>query len=557
MDPDSRQYPDAAPAAVLAHAFDIVVALDQHRLVKWRQVHNSAAFVDPSVDDAGEMIFRRIHPDDLPMVLEVEDALRSGRSDRERLTFRIRAKHDETILQTIAGIAAGIDDEGERIVVMYANLVSEEDIEPALPRSLTDAAPVGLGVWTASDHLVWCNEALQRLTGLGPSTFIDADPADLTLASEIARLAGKARAGDSAVSTVYIDGRDIRIRAGEFEGSLEDDVMISAEDVTAEMTALRSWQQSERRFAATFEHSSSGIGVIDLRGRVRKVNQAWAEMTGRPTEALCGRTLAALAESAGPEHGSKFVEEMIALRRPAFRAEMPCLHPTAGPRWLELHLTLVGNGDNPSHYVANMNDLTDRKKSEQLLRDRNDMLRDRTTHDALTRLPNRVLLEEHLVVEGARLRRQPGQTYVLSCELAGFAGVSDEIDAAVSDQALVEIARRLNTVCRDGDIVARVGKDEFAVVISNTSRVGVERVGQRIVAAINGPMLIDNRPISARISVGIAELRSADSIDHTLRRSAAAACQAGRTGAGYCFDEDGPGDRWGSDSPNDYGQLVS
>jgi len=142
-------------------------------------------------------------------------------------------------------------------------------------------------------------------------------------------------------------------------------------------------------------------------------------------------------------------------------------------------------------------------------------------HDPLTGLPNRALLLDRLGAAVARSVRERREIAVLFCDLDGFKHVNDTAGHAAGDAVLVEAASRLSAVLRQGDTVARVGGDEFVVVIEPWNRAQVDgtpdpdpdteggrslslKVADRVVEAIRAPFTVDGKDHAITISIGIA-----------------------------------------------------
>jgi diguanylate cyclase (GGDEF)-like protein len=135
----------------------------------------------------------------------------------------------------------------------------------------------------------------------------------------------------------------------------------------------------------------------------------------------------------------------------------------------------------------------------------NRQLRHLATHDALTGLPNRVLLEDRLAQAVAHADRNAQQFAVLVLDLDRFKLINDSLGHRAGDELLNEVARRLSGVVRNIDTVARVGGDEFVLVLSPTpDRLDVEQIARRAIEALNAPISISGVDLHTSASVGIA-----------------------------------------------------
>ncbi len=132
-------------------------------------------------------------------------------------------------------------------------------------------------------------------------------------------------------------------------------------------------------------------------------------------------------------------------------------------------------------------------------------LRHLATHDALTGLPNRVLLDDRIAQALTHAHRERHSFAVMLCDLDRFKLINDSLGHHAGDHLLQEVARRLTNVVRDVDTVARLGADEFIIILSPlTSRKDAEVVAQRVIEAMQPAVEIAGITIHASPSIGIA-----------------------------------------------------
>jgi diguanylate cyclase (GGDEF)-like protein/PAS domain S-box-containing protein len=261
-------------------------------------------------------------------------------------------------------------------------------------------------------------------------------------------------------------------------------------------------RRAEADAARHFELSLDLICVAGLDGRLKRVNPAFESAFGYREEELVGRSLSELVH---PDDRERTERRMAATSdgEGAVRFESRWFDRRGEVHWLEWSSTmLVGEGS--IYSVAR--DVTDRKQLER------EVAR-LSQRDPLTGLFNRRRFDEELRVRLDDARREDRGGALLLIDLDHFKAINDELGYAAGDVALREVARVLAENTRGTDalgrgadgLVARVGGDEFAVLLAEVGPVEAAVVGERLVAALEATDLrVEGNLVSLAVSVGVA-----------------------------------------------------
>lgn len=234
--------------------------------------------------------------------------------------------------------------------------------------------------------------------------------------------------------------------------------------------------------------------VTDLRGWIVWAAGAWDGLDPGHGPQFTGRRLTDMVhpedrwrvwELLDPDHGGTRI-----------RARLPS---NRGYRWVELNGQVAPQN---GHAYAVGRDITDWVEARDGWEDEREELEQAALTDPLTGLPNRRALEDHLRRSLARGARGGHGIVVLFCDLKGFKVINDELGHECGDEAFVEMARRLEHEFRASDIVARVGGDEFVVVVEAR---GPERFRDRVERALGEPLHLRGHEYRAGATVGAVE----------------------------------------------------
>ena len=297
-------------------------------------------------------------------------------------------------------------------------------------------------------------------------------------------------------------------------------------------------RDSEERFRRVFDEALIGKLLANIDGEILQVNSVVARLLGRAPAELIGESFAGLFED---ESDQTRIQELVQAGDGELRAEMSLSDVHGQSLWVLVGLSWMRELDGERVLLAQVEDITARRAAEQ-------RLTELALHDELTGLPNRRLLLERCEQAFARARSGRGDSTsvgALFIDLDGFKPINDNAGHDAGDQVLVAVANDLVAALRPADTVARVGGDEFVVLLDQHDGLAfVRSVAERITATIRRQVTTDTTSLTLSASVGIARVDLAQEPDVSpellLRRADAAmyvAKERGRDRHGV-FDSD-------------------
>ncbi|MBY0159569.1 sensor domain-containing diguanylate cyclase [Cytobacillus oceanisediminis] len=250
-------------------------------------------------------------------------------------------------------------------------------------------------------------------------------------------------------------------------------------------------------FNQAFFFAPIGMSIVSLEGKWIRVNHALTKITGYTEDELLTTNFQTLTYPKDLDTDLSYTQELVEGKRDSFEMEKRYVHKSGKIVWVLLSVSIVREGNKPLFLISQIQDITDRKNSERILKQM-------AHYDFLTQLPNRRLFEERLnhAIESANFNK--GLVAVLYLDLDGFKQINDTFGHDLGDLLLKEVASRLTGCIGNKDTVARLAGDEFTILLPETTIDNAKHVAERIIDILSNKVSVQNVVISITPSIGIA-----------------------------------------------------
>ncbi len=265
-----------------------------------------------------------------------------------------------------------------------------------------------------------------------------------------------------------------------------------------DITELTKTQRNLLLISSVFQDSPMGIMITDAETRILLVNPAFTRITGYSADEVLGKTPRVLQSG---RHDASFYQSMWSdiEKRGCWQGEIWNRRKSGEvyPQWESISAVRDERG-RITHYIGMFVDITEKKQAERFMEHL-------ANHDALTNLANRNLLMDRLQQAIAQAERRGQRVAVLVCDLDDFKRINDTLGHPAGDSLLQMVASNLVGCLRDTDTAARVGGDEFFIVlpdIGNANNALI--VAEKIMRVLNQPMPIEGRTLQVTFSMGLS-----------------------------------------------------
>jgi diguanylate cyclase (GGDEF)-like protein len=370
--------------------------------------------------------------------------------------------------------------------------------------------------------VVACNDAAQALFGGTAVTGSRADallqaPEDVAFWDDVA--AGRSGVLDSE-TTVSVGGLRALHVARSIQPLGTGHYVVTLSDRSAWRAAEDARERTVAELQATLEATADGVLVTDTAGRVRAFNRRFADLWALPADLLEERSEAndvavhlwlrrCVVDADGYE------SRLQAVLEAGLASAIDQLHLQSGPVIERVTRPLCQHG-RPVGWVYSFRDLSERIAADQ-------RIRQLSHHDVLTGLMNRRELEAAVARASSALGPAGAGFALLLIDLDHFRTINASFGTAVGDRVLAELAQRIRGCLRHGDVAARIGGDQFALLVHRADAAGAEAAARRVLEAVAVPCQFDGAQFTVTCSVGVAlSPQHGRGIDELLRHAEAA-----------------------------------
>ncbi|HJV67404.1 MAG TPA: EAL domain-containing protein [Geomonas sp.] len=460
----------------------------------------------------------------------LEKAVQQALQARQMVTshyFRI-VRPDGTLRIVRGQLEVGYDEAGQPLAMIGTchDVTEQKWSEAALRASeqrffrIFQATPDLLSITGQADRqYLEVNQAFLKALGYQRTEVIGKDSHELPVWCD-----QQEREEMEAALTEKGEVRDLEVRLRDRAGR-ELTGLLSAELIEIEgrpsvltlfkdISERKRFEEDRARLAAIVEYSDDAIMATDSEGGILSWNAGAEKMLGYWGEEAKGKPLTFLA----PQERRDEIHQMgQALKNgePVGHLESIFLRKDGSQLNVSLTMSAIKGGDGAFAGTSCIaRDVTERTRMEETIRHQ-------AQHDALTDLPNRKLFMDFLALELAQARRNRKNIAVLFLDLDHFKQINDTLGHEAGDLLLQAVAHRLRRCVRESDTVARIGGDEFNVLMPDLAQTDdVGTVVGKIMGVFGTPFLLDNLEVRATTSVGVSMFPvDGDSSEELVRKA--------------------------------------
>jgi diguanylate cyclase (GGDEF)-like protein/PAS domain S-box-containing protein len=485
---------------------------------------------------------RKLHPLDLERTLPLLETHFAGDSPEYRAEIRMRHKQGHWVWILALGRVVSRSPDGKPLQMSGTHIdISERKHNEAeiidQRRRLNDiliGTNAGTWEWNVQTGEVVFNQRWADMVGYGLEELAPLSiktwnqlvhPDDLKRSSKLMRehFSGDLPYYECEARMRHKDGHWVWVLdRGKVNTWTEDGKPLFMSGTHMDITARKQTERYLQKLSTVVEQSPVSVVITDLDARIEYVNPRFSEVTGYTSAEVIGENPRIL--QSGETSNETYAEMWDSLNNgQIWKGELRNKRKNGEVYWESASISPVLDATGAiTHFVALKTDISAFKEYqlhiEQLAH-----------YDVLTGLPNRALLAERLHLQMSQALRRDKLLAVAYIDLDGFKAINDQHGHKAGDNLLVTISNRMKQTLRDVDTVARIGGDEFVVVLTDLSDIEESLpLLIRLLDAIGMPIIVDQAKLQVSGSIGVTFYPQADEIeaDQLLRQADQAMYQA-------------------------------
>jgi diguanylate cyclase (GGDEF)-like protein/PAS domain S-box-containing protein len=473
----------------------------------------------------------------------IAQALKLGKL---RLEWMHRRKNGEDFPAEV--VLSAFNYGGERILqATVRDITEQKKTELALQRESSswiqamDSFVDAIYLLDAERHLVRANKMFYAMLQVDPAQVVGKHIAEIvhplgeTVPCPVCRAQEERR---DTVITMEADHTDnaakrpieVSVKSIRDKDGVQTGTLVSIHDLSHTRKIEESLLESEERFRRVADEAPFPMMIHAENGEVLEINKAWLEATGYTHADI--PTIASWLEHAYGQSTQQLqdvkqrIERVYGISQRVDQGEFVIRCKDGSLRTWHFNAAPVGTLPDGRRYVVSMaQDVSERNAAQQQI----EFL---AYHDALTKLPNRLLAKDHLEQAILAAERENTLVALLFLDLDKFKTINDSLGHVIGDGLLKSVSVRLRECLRDTDTLSRQGGDEFLIVLSNARDTeSVTLVAEKILERMGEPFAIDHHELSISLSIGIAVYPDdGKDFDTLLKQSDTAMYQAKESG---------------------------
>lgn len=470
----------------------------------------------------------RVHPDDIAMTQQLVRDHIDGKSPIYRAEFRMQKK-DGSYAWILAIGKVIRDEHGEaiRLFGTHTDLSFQKDLEEQLfeQQQLLESLVQGFpdlvwlkdkdGVYLAANSRFeeFLGQPAHKIIGKTDYDYVDKDLADFFRAHDISAMKNGYLTMNEETITFASDGHQETLETIKTPIHHKNGELIGVLGVGRDITERKCAEEQAKLAASVFKNAHEGIMICDANVEVIDVNPEFERLSGYSKRHILGENPRVL--SAGITEPKYYQALWQQIKEHGYWQGELVNRKKSGQVYPVLSNISVIKDENQeiTHYVSIFTDITHLKVNQK-------KLEHMAHYDALTGLPNRVLLAERLEKAIQRCTQDDLTLAVCFIDLDNFKPINDLLGHAAGDRLLKILSERLTKNLRTDDTLARIGGDEFILLLNQKNKEEINLITQKVLEIIEQPLKIDSHQFTLSASMGVALFPDEQSDADTLLRHA-------------------------------------